>query len=106
MAEKFYQKSSKILRKQAYTSAKTMTYEILVRACVIRYFENKNVGDDKIKSMLLTEKSKGFLWIDELVSALSAYEHNRDKYPALKDFMPEIVKVQNGLNPDLSDQGK
>ncbi len=106
MAEKLYRKSSKILQKQAYGTAKTMTYEILVRSCVIRYYQEKNAGDGKIKSMLLTEKSKGFLWIDELVSALSTYENNRVKYPALKDFMPEIVKVQNGLNPDLADQGK
>ena len=74
-----------------------MTYEILVRACVIRYYQEKNLDEDRIKHMIADEKSKGFLWIEELVNALSVYEKNRDKYPALKEFMPEIVKVQNNL---------
>src|ERR1035437_3747668 len=77
-----------------------MNYEILVRACVIKYFQRKKENDEYVKSMIVTEKVNGFLWIEQLVDQLSIYEINRDKYPTLKDFMPEIVKMQNTLSPE------
>ena len=96
-ANQLYRQSAGDLRKLGYSGSRSMTYEILVRACVIRYYQEKNLDEDRIKHMIADEKSKGFLWIEELVNALSVYEKNRDKYPALKEFMPEIVKVQNNL---------
>jgi len=33
---------------------------------------------------------------------LDRYEKERDKYPMLDDFMPEIVKLQNALVTDES----
>ncbi len=96
-ANRLFHQSSEVLRKQGYRFSRSMTYEILVRACVIRYYQEKNHDDKQIKSLIADEKSMGFQWIEELVNALSVYEKNRDQYPALKDFMPEIVKVQNNL---------
>ena len=98
-AVKFYNEESAVLQRQAYSSAKTMSYEILVRACVIRYYQKHLPNPNNINRMIVKEKSKGFLWIEDLVNALAIYELNRDKYPALKDYMPEIVKVQNELSP-------
>lgn len=83
---------------QAYGTSKTMNYEILVRACVIKYFQRRKENDEYVKSMIVKEKANGFLWIEQLVDQLSIYEKNRDKYPTLKDFMPEIVKLQNTLS--------
>jgi hypothetical protein len=94
-ANLLYIKSSRDLRKLGYSSSRSMTYEILVRACVIRYYQEKFPDEELIKQMIADEKSKGFLWIEELVNALSVYVSTRDKYPALKDFMPEIVTIQN-----------
>ena len=50
--------------------------------------------------MILEDHSKGFIWISQLVDELTIYEENRDKYPTLKDFMPEIVKMQNTFSPE------
>ena len=86
---------------QAYGTSKTMNYEILVRACVIKYFQRKKENEEYVKSMIVKEKANGFLWIEQLVDQLSIYEKNRDKYPTLKDFMPEIVKLQNTLSPEV-----
>jgi hypothetical protein len=44
--------------------------------------------------------AEGFLWIKKLVDLLDQYENNRDKYPTLADFMPEIVKLQNEIVTD------
>jgi len=86
---------------QAYGSSKTMDNEILVRACVIKYFQRRKENEEHVKSMIAKEKANGFLWIEQLVDQLSIYEKNRDKYPTLKDFMPEIVKLQNALSTEV-----
>ncbi len=98
-ASKFFKLVSKILSQQAYDIPKIMLYEILVRACVIKYYQNNKISENKVKSLIANEKSNGFLWIEELVNLLSNYEKNRDKYLTLNSFMPEIVNLQNKLSP-------
>lgn len=96
---KIYELVRKILTSQAYGEPKTMAYEILVRACVIRYYQRGKADVDILKYQVSSEISKGFIWIDKLVDQLAIYEKNRDKYAKLKDFMPEIVKLGNSLSP-------
>ena len=99
-AEKSFSEVASIMNRQAYSNAQIMLYEMLVRACVIRYQikdhedEKKATASNWFSSM---EKGKGFLWIDQLVDLLDKYENNRDKYPALDKFMPEVVKLSNGI---------
>ena len=88
------------MARQAYGSAKTMLYEILVRACVIKYYESIDSNSSSEKRRVSRELSNGFLWMEELVHSLSVYEKNRDKYPTLKSYMPEIVRLQGGLSPE------
>jgi len=97
-AAKLYKQSDDKLKQQAYGSPQTMLYEILVRACVIVYFQQHGTADERIKSMIMNDKSKGFLWIDDLVNALKEYQENRNKYPTLQDFMPKIVNLQNSTS--------
>jgi hypothetical protein len=75
-----------------------MMREILVRASVIEYYIEKVSAQEPINSMIQGEKLNGFLWIDKLVNALSDYEKQRDKYPALRDFMPQIVQLFDSLS--------
>ena len=54
--------------------------------------------------MLQSLPKNGFVWFPQLVEKLDEYEQNRDKYPTLDDFMPEIVKLQDSIvtmNPDV-----
>ena len=98
-AEKVFPFVADTLSRQAYGSAKTILYEYLVRACEIRYFlgqGRKNEADRRIQE----HRNIGFLWIEELVELLGRYEKERDKYPMLADFMPEIVKMQNAIVTD------
>jgi len=99
VAGKFYKEEKDVLQQQAYGTAKTMCYEILVRACVIKYYQTAKLSPEAVNRMIIAEKSRGFLWINYLVDELSVYEGKRDKYPQLKDFMPEIVSMQNRLTP-------
>jgi len=88
------------LSRQAYGLAKSMNYEILVRACVIRYYQRNEINTNLLKQQVAAELSNGFIWIDKLVDQLAIYEKNRDKYQTLKDYMPEIIKLENSLSPE------
>jgi len=88
-----------MLARQAYGSSQTMLYEYLVRACEVRYTLSQGKKDEAEKS-IQEHRAIGFLWIAELVELLGRYETERDKYPALDDFMPEIVKMQNAIVTD------
>lgn len=98
-ADDFFKPNAKVLSLQAYTGSRTMLYEILVRACVIKYTQASGANEERIKRLISVEKRNGFMWIEELVNSLSAYEKNRDKFPRLRDYMPEVVKLQNSLSP-------
>ena len=96
-ADEFYKIKQDVLSKQAYVNSQTMLHEILVRASVIKYMaDHYPTNPEKYFS---NEKNKGFIWIEELYNSLLNYEQNRVKYPTLKSYMPEIVKVQNKLDP-------
>lgn len=93
-AENFFEEAKEFA---IYTGGRTMSYEILVRACVIKYVE-ANSKKENVQYLINQEKTRGFIWIQELYDVLSMYELEREKYPMLIDFMPQIVKEQNRLN--------
>lgn len=97
-ADKFYEVKQDLLNSQAYGNSQTMLYEILVRASVIKYMADHYPKN--LEKYFSKERANGFIWIEELYNSLLEYEQNRDKYPTLKSYMPEIVKVQNNLNPN------
>ena len=96
-AKGFFKIKKGILQEQAYSNPQIMLYEILVRASVIKYFSDHSQIDTK--RYFSKEKNNGFMWIEELYNSFDKYEQNREKYPTLRSFMPEIVKIQNELDP-------
>jgi hypothetical protein len=82
-----------------YPAPRYMLNEYLVCACVIRYLLTHDKKDEADRRIQMYRKL-GFLWMAELVELLGRYEKERDKYPTLDDFMPEIVKMQNALVTD------
>lgn len=91
------------LQSQAYAGARTVLCETMVRTAECRYaLDHIRNQNDSIKAWLRirNDKANGFLFIEDFVKALDRYEANRDKYPTLADFMPEIAKVHNSLDVD------
>ncbi len=84
----------------AYDSAQTLQYEMMVRAVVLRYFIVHGKEDRDIKKMINDENTEGFLWVADLADWLGDYEADREKYASLDDFMPEIVRRENALITD------
>lgn len=96
-ADEFYKIKQDVFNRQAYGNSLTMLCEILVRASVIKYVaDHSPTNPEKYFS---NEKSSGFIWIEELYNSLLIYEQNRNIYPTLKSYMPEITKLINSLNP-------
>ncbi len=96
-AKRFYKPVQSLMQQQAYGTPQTMLYEMMVRACVIRYYQDKD--SSKVKSLLQEELANGFLWIEELYELLTIYDQNRNKYSTLESFMPEVSALQNSLHP-------
>lgn len=93
-AEAVFPKVESIMKSQAYSNAKTMMYETLVRASTINYL-NTYIPEISKESLIQNEESRGFLMVRDLVEALEKRERYWSKYPTLDDFMPEIVKAIN-----------
>jgi hypothetical protein len=88
--EKLFSRRKAVMETQAYGTPKTMLYESLVRACVVRFAIDNDTPRDADRQ-LMAEQARGFLWMPELVELLGRYVTQRSQYPNLQAFMPEVV---------------
>ena len=77
--------------KQGYGDWQTMYNESLVRASVIKYLIDHNEKPKLVERELAFQISRGFIGIEGLIQELQRYDKNRDKYPTLESFIPEIA---------------
>lgn len=82
------------MRRQAYPGWRTMMYESLVRACVVRYRLARE-GEAAAEQQIVRENTNMFFWIRGLSDLLGEYEVHRSHYPNLDSFFPEIVNFFN-----------
>ncbi len=80
-----------LMREQKYTRWESMMYESLVRASTIMYLKKHEISKNYTERIIVWELSNGFLWIRELVESLDKYEMERNNYPTLESFMPQII---------------
>ncbi|WP_051568553.1 DUF4932 domain-containing protein [Crocinitomix catalasitica] len=90
-----FNKVKEEMNKQAYGNWKTMYDEALVRSAVIKYMKDHNFDKKTIENELKEQINSSFLWTDDLVKELERYDNNRDTYPTIESFMPEIIKFFN-----------
>lgn len=88
--EALFEPVAATMRSQAYSSGRTLLYESLVRACEVRYALRHN-GPEEARNWTVYQKSRGFLWTQELSDVLGEYEADRAKYPDLESFAPRLV---------------
>lgn len=77
--------------KHGYNVWNVILQEYLVRACTIRFLEQKE-GKRKANKNIKYDISAGFTEIEGLVKLLDDYENNRNKYENIEAFLPEIKK--------------
>jgi len=97
--KKIFAKVSKKMERMAYGNWQTMMRESLVRVCVVRYLA-KNEDQDAAGKQIESEIRNGFFWMQELSDVLIQYEQQRDKYPKLDAFFPEVVDFYNNYEID------
>jgi hypothetical protein len=90
------------MRRQAYGHWKTMVYESLVRASVVRYLARHNPDNAAARGQLREEEARGFIWTQGLVDLLKEYESTRGQYPTLSSFMPRISQFFGKTATDFS----
>lgn len=91
------------MRRQAYGQWKTMVYESMVRACVIRY-TRKYEGSAAARLAVQQEKARSFPWVAGLSDLLGEYESSRDEHPTLDAFSPRIVALFNEYAKDYAEK--
>ncbi len=80
------------MRQQAYGSWLIMLNEALVRASVIKYFIDHGANETEIRMMINKESNNGFIWIKGLVNELMKYDNQRNIYPTLESYVPELFE--------------
>lgn len=83
------------MEKQAYGNWQTMLNEALVRASVVKYAIDHNIPKENVQGIIDHEKKLGFVWIEDLVTELEKYDKQRDIYPTLESYMPNLIKAYN-----------
>jgi Domain of unknown function (DUF4932) len=83
-----------VMAAQAYGEPRTVLYESLVRASVVQVLA-LGEGDKTAAAQLKHELSRGFWWTPPLVKSLERYSKNREKFPTLAKFMPELAADLN-----------
>lgn len=89
---------SQKMENQAYNNWNIVMYEALVRASTICYVNQDTLTKLKVKDMIDYETNCGFFWMADLFKFLNTkYEANRNEYPDLKSFMPQIISFYDIL---------
>ena len=100
--KKIYPPLEERMRAMAYGNWEVMFAEAIVRAAVIKYLKDHHHEQSLIDSRLNNEINIGFLWTAELVEELERYDRNRDQFPTLESFMPELVKFFEGIAANIN----
>lgn len=87
---------------QAYGDWQIMLNEALVRASVIKYFIDHGASESEIQMMLNNEANKGFVWIKGLLPELKKYDNQRDIYPTLESYIPNLSNAYKTFEDKIS----
>lgn len=96
-SEDVYKRVASIMQSQAYSNAKTMMCETLVRTCAIRYMISHG-EENQVNYRLADEEGNGFMMVRYLVKIFEKYETGQ--YATLAEFMPGFIKAVNDYDPD------
>ncbi|MHC4704234.1 MAG: DUF4932 domain-containing protein, partial [Planctomycetota bacterium] len=85
------------MSQMAYGNWHTCVNEHIVRAVTAR-LARREIGSEAGEKALYREKSRGFAYVQALYESLAGYEQQRDTYPTLVDYYPELLRVFKELS--------
>jgi hypothetical protein len=89
-AQALFESAADAMKQQAYSNGRTVAYESLVRACVVRC-RTVTEGEAAGKAQLAEEVGRGFAWLPALAAEIARFEGDRKQWPTFVDFLPQIV---------------
>jgi hypothetical protein len=81
------------MKKQSYDSWQIMLNEALVRAAVIKYMKDHKFSEQEVLDEINYQLNRGFWWIKDLVTELENFDLQRNIYPTLESYLPNIIKA-------------
>jgi hypothetical protein len=90
------------MARQAYATWQVMIKESLVRAAVIRYLDATR-EPAAVRAEENLQRKLSFLWVPELAKLLEKFEQDREAYPTLDAFVPEIAAFFDAWQARLPD---
>lgn len=103
--EKIFASAQKV-REIGYGNWESPVIESLVRAAVIRYMiEHEEDVEVAYKRMIL-DRNLGFIWIEELVNLLGAYENSRESFPTFSSLFPLTIGYFDDLSKRIEREAK
>lgn len=104
--EKIFASVKEKLRLAGYGNWDSTVIESLVGAAVIRYTFEHDTDPETSFRQISYERYKGFIWINDLVTLLGAYENSRKNYPTFNSFFPLTVGYFNDLSKHIERDAK
>mgnify|MGYP001519921138 FL=1 len=92
-AELIYPYVESAMNQAGYAGAETMTIEWLNNLFTIMYYRETTPEMVPMTTALIMQK--GFIWIDRSVCFMDNFYTYRDRYPNIKDFMPQLIAFFN-----------
>lgn len=89
--------------KLAYGNWEILLKEELVRAAVVKYMLDHKYAKDDIISELKNQVDQGFIWVKPLTNKLAEYDTQRNTYPTLKSFIPELANAYKSFATQVED---
>lgn len=92
IGERLFATCEEEMAQQAYSTWKTMMFETLVRASVVRCratIEGKAAGEQQAAEEIL----RGFRWVPALAGRFGEFERERAKYADFAAFLPAVLEV-------------
>lgn len=78
------------MTRSAYGNGNIVLNESLVRAVTARYIL-EHQGEQAAHRDVAAERRNGFLWTGDLLAVINKYAADREHYPTMDSFMPQIV---------------
>jgi hypothetical protein len=88
--DRLFEAVSAAMRRQAYGNGRTVLKESLVRAVTARYIL-EHQGPEAAAREVNEQRKRSFLWTGDLLALLGQYAQDRQRYPTLESFMPQVV---------------
>ncbi len=105
--EKVFASVRNRVRLIGYGNWESIVIESLVRASVIRYILEHEANNPKAAyNRLITERNRGFIWIEELVSLLGAYENSRKSFSTFRSLFPLVIGYFDELSKHIDRKAK